>query len=444
MLWSASCLARVDSGLTTIYVPTDSATSEPTNTAAIMFFLELDWQWVVDATVNLLYWPVTPAADLEARLCGPSGSPMTLEPMTPGKPSTYVTLNATLTSPTVYVQATPSWGTSFSMDYANLNGPVPASACTCQPKCFTSSATFITTTDSYNLLTTITSYILQDNGQCSTIWDDYAPAIKLPPWGSQGATSAYTPLVYYDPPYALTSTSSAAGVTTPVNTRAEATYQPPTTTAQPASSAKQPMAVATTDSAAEAADSTTPASSAGWSDSIMAVPQPETQGEISPPSWQPTSVTAEPVNSNDRDSGAAQDSSTQVFIPSTVHSQSTAESVVVSTFSSRGIGDIIAGILGMSRSLSLSDSSVASDSFGEMPLPTLTTSELAIEAATYAANPNGEPSTVSEDFGTSDQGTAGISPSLFGTTGVKLTGDLLHSSTSNLGLTGPPSSREGR
>ncbi|KAK5729772.1 hypothetical protein LTR17_011638 [Elasticomyces elasticus] len=398
----------------------------------------------------------------------------TLDATIPGLPNTFVTDNKTLTSPTVYIQATMhlkhatdyyyvtllaqnptdvssycqtaslNWtsglGTPQSMNYADLNYPVPARAYTCQPKCFdTSSTSFATLVNHTN--TVLTSYHIRRNNQCSTIWDDYAPALQLPFLSMGGGFE--TPLIWYDPPQALTPTSSAAGVTTPVKGPATLAQGTRTIDAQPASSVKQPTPVATTESAAQAGGSTTAASSVMPSDDNVAVPPLGTQITGESPSWRTSSVDSQLESSDAQGSGAVRDSSTKVTLSSTMDPRSAANSVAVSTSSSQGIGDIIAGILGMSRSSNLPGSSVASDSYGGIPLPASVITGDAMETTTRAGGLEDEPSTVSEDFGTSDQNPAGIIASLFATTGAALSRDTLHSVTPSFDLAGSPSLTEG-
>ncbi|KAK0859000.1 hypothetical protein LTS02_009535 [Friedmanniomyces endolithicus] len=227
----------------------------------------------------------------------------------PGRANTIVTLNTTFTSPTVYINVEGTWGyssagtryenrtrillpqsaanvssycsramnypgTLLPVDYANSNYPVPAKAYRCQPKCFTPSwsmhltlSTMLigaangTTTSLYTTWGTDTAsvavlswYPLENN--CSTIWDDYAPALSVPQElfamrpqqeaDSGGCWFIPNPNdLLYDPPTALTQAASAAGPSTPTAYPTSSTAAAAPVAAEPASSLTLPTPVAT-------------------------------------------------------------------------------------------------------------------------------------------------------------------------------------------------------
>ncbi|WPH04622.1 Hypothetical protein R9X50_00751500 [Acrodontium crateriforme] len=219
---------------------------------------------VQTASLRLLYWPVE---TVSGNLCLGNGSTITPTPTIAGSPNTVVYMNTTLTSPTVYMEFKGLWqvdsgdypissyqetllalaptavssrcgkigggfGPPMSMNYANLNQPVPAEAYRCQPKCFTN--------DDLPQLWTRSDYstfmqYATDN-RCSTIWDDYNPALAVPTefatvFPSAGFEDEYPGLpctfylgsveadggLFFDPPSALQPVNTIAGPTTPVN-----------------------------------------------------------------------------------------------------------------------------------------------------------------------------------------------------------------------------------
>ncbi|KAK3108010.1 hypothetical protein LTR53_017850, partial [Teratosphaeriaceae sp. CCFEE 6253] len=160
------------------------------------------------ASLQLLYWPVATASG--GNVCG-NMSTLTATPTIPGQANTVVYMNTTLTSPTVYMEfknvfaigtdyvaessfqqtllALPAtavssrcgllgggFGPPLSMNYADLDEPVPASAYRCQPKCFTNDDLPQSwTVPHYNY----TRYATEN--RCSTLWaDDYRPALSVP------------------------------------------------------------------------------------------------------------------------------------------------------------------------------------------------------------------------------------------------------------------------
>jgi len=185
---------------------------------------------------------------------------VTATPTIPGQPNTVLYMNTTLTSPTVYMQfknvfaigndyvakssfqntllplaptAVSSrcglvgggFGPPQSMNYADLNQPVPASAYRCQPKCFTNDQL------PENWQTPYTKYATEN--RCSTIWNDYNPALSVPTefatvFPSAGFINSDLPglactfildpdggNIFFDPPSALTQAQTAAGPSVP-------------------------------------------------------------------------------------------------------------------------------------------------------------------------------------------------------------------------------------
>ncbi|KAK4894310.1 hypothetical protein LTR27_007443 [Elasticomyces elasticus] len=256
------------------------------------------WDDVVPSNVNsLMYWPVT---TMVGGLCNGNASTMTMGPTISGRPNTFVTLNTTLTSPTVYIAVDGAWGYSSSgttfanqtrlllkhssdavssicakpgggygtpqaMNYADFNYPVPASAYRCQPKCFeqrismhwtqltNSAPPIVMDGTTYKGATTVTVMgetvtTLPDVNLCSTIWDDYRPGLAVPQElldlsptvALGGGLSCYFTVdsnnIFFDPPKPLTQASSVVGPTTPAPVFVSTTSLAPTVTAEPAGS----------------------------------------------------------------------------------------------------------------------------------------------------------------------------------------------------------------
>ncbi|KAK5107663.1 hypothetical protein LTR62_000944 [Meristemomyces frigidus] len=237
-------------------------------------------------SVVLMYWPVS---RISGNLCNASNaSTATMSETITGTPNTFVTLGTTLTSPTNYIQVGGTWaynvgnnrttvstgiwfpesasaissyciqdggglGALEAVDYANFNYPVPASAYRCQPKCHTESDTLVPYIYTQNggssgpnhLVTVTVATPLPPKNWCSTIWDDYAPALSVP----QGLFSIqadhvinanmtcqfllYSNNLLFDPPRALSEASSEAGVTKPNGNPATSTTLAPTMSPQP-------------------------------------------------------------------------------------------------------------------------------------------------------------------------------------------------------------------
>lgn len=242
------------------------------------------------ATVQLLYWPVVRQT---GDLCNNNASLSTLGPTISGKPNTAVYEGTTLTSPTVYVALDGTWrvessGTTYNehsrlilpqkpadvssvcgilgggysshaVNYADFNGDVPGSAYRCQPRCNTHPyAPKYTTTFTVDTAFTLgnvtvpesTRTVLLDDWDatrdgfatenlCSTIWNDYRPALSIPPEFSsmnpaQNMSGFHCEFVFsndsifYDPPKALIPAASIVKPTNPAGTPDDPPY-----TAQP-------------------------------------------------------------------------------------------------------------------------------------------------------------------------------------------------------------------
>jgi hypothetical protein len=229
------------------------------------------------ATVQLLYWPV---ARQSTDLCNGNASLATGTPTISGKPNTAVYQNTTLTSPTVYIALDGTWrvtssGTvvdahsllvlpqkptdvssvcaisgggynTYAVNYADFAGDVPASAYRCQPRCNTNTFTPRWT----NTSTVYTGFTLGDvtvpqstrtfmqydwdgtrdgfpsENLCSTIWDDYRPALSVPKefssmrpaQGMFGLNCDFifsNDSIFYDPPKALMGESAIIKPTLP-------------------------------------------------------------------------------------------------------------------------------------------------------------------------------------------------------------------------------------
>ncbi|KAK5754053.1 hypothetical protein LTS12_015807 [Elasticomyces elasticus] len=261
---------------------------------------------VPHASVQLMYWPVS---TISGDLCRGNVSTTTMDSTISGKANTYVTLNTTLTSPTVYIAIDGKWGytsagatfanqsrflipqsstavsslcgklgggygSPLAMDYADFNYPVPARAYRCQPKCFQShvksswAAMTYTRPDevidgrivvhgSSETVTGESFTTLPPVNLCSTIWNDYRPALAVPqellhmnPVVAMGeGLSCYFTIdsnnAFFDPPKALTQASSAAGPATPDPVAATTTLVSATLSAEPADTSRYSTASST-------------------------------------------------------------------------------------------------------------------------------------------------------------------------------------------------------
>lgn len=217
------------------------------------------------ATVQLLYWPVSRQS---TDLCNGNASLATMTPTISGKPNTAVYEGTTLTSPTVYIALDGTWRVTssgatvdehtllilpqkptdvssvcaisgggyntYAVNYADFAGDVPASAYRCQPRCNTNtfSPTWTNTSIVYTGFTlgdvtvpeSTRTYMNYDwdedrdgypkENLCSTIWDDYRPALSVPaefssmkPAQGMFGVQCYfifgEDSIFYDPPKAL-------------------------------------------------------------------------------------------------------------------------------------------------------------------------------------------------------------------------------------------------
>ena len=251
------------------------------------------------ATVQLLYWPV---ARQTSDLCNGNASLATMTPTISGKPNTAVYEGTTLTSPTVYIALDGTWRVTssgstidehsllilpqkptdvssvcaisgggyntYAVNYADFAGDVPASAYRCQPRCNTNTFSPVWTNTSivYTAFTlgdvtvpeSTRTYMNYDwdktrdgypsENLCSTIWDDYRPALSIPAefssmkpaQGMFGFNCEFifsNDSIFYDPPKALMGESAIIKPTLPGKPPAdpEATAKP---TADPGSTPK--------------------------------------------------------------------------------------------------------------------------------------------------------------------------------------------------------------
>jgi hypothetical protein len=282
--------AKIGQGVTTPASPTSPICGSPTPFTTHVT-LGPPACAVNQATVQLLYWP---AARQSKDLCNNNASLSTMGPTIPGKPNTAVYGGTTLTSPTVYIAVDGTWrvendGTTseghasviiaqnstdvssvcgnlkggyntYAVNYADFAGNVPADAYRCQPRCNTN--TF--TQKWYNVSTVYTGFTLGNvtvpestltfhrytwndtidglptENLCSTIWDDYRPALSIP-----AAFASMNPAqnmsdtiecefvfgddsIFYDPPKALGQRDTIIKPTMPATTLAD-----PISTAMP-------------------------------------------------------------------------------------------------------------------------------------------------------------------------------------------------------------------
>ncbi|TKA64890.1 hypothetical protein B0A55_10928 [Friedmanniomyces simplex] len=437
--------------------------------------------FVPEVGVNLLYWPVTKAS---GNLCNGSAATTPMSETIPGKANTFVTFNTTLTSPTVYINVIGTWGytsagtiyanqtrillpqspasvssycshveghtgTLLPINYADFNYPVPAKAYRCQPKCFSPSfSSYLTLstmpvgavsgtgtslyttwgTETYSVA--VNSWYPLEN-ECSTIWNDYAPALSVPKElfairpvqeGDSGQCyfEANSYNLLYDPPTALTQAASAAGPSTPTSLATASTPVAQTVTAEPASSLSVPTATTTV------ATSSGPAATATVGSALPA----ETQGTASQPNAQlsgengsvpsgtsvqndPNTATRDPAQEPSSPADPSTASSTSTLnngSPNSAYSSGSSEAdppqysgqgqVPQSTATSTtalagGIGGIIASVLGMTSS--------------SVPQP----SDPAAPQATSDAGGAGNP----QDPAPSSADPAGMVVSLLGNTG---------------------------
>ncbi|KAK4580304.1 hypothetical protein LTR86_000507 [Recurvomyces mirabilis] len=353
-------------------------------------------------SVVLWYWPVLAPS---GNICAKNKSTTTMSETISGRPNTIVTMSTTLTSPTAYIEIVGTWaytfsgnattastgiwfsrpsnevssycigdggaiGTPRSINYADFNYPVPAEAYRCQPKCHTASAVAIISTRtqvdaSNHPITTITSVSISDlpsENWCSTIWDDYAPALSVPPELFKMSLQTivnenitcdfqlFSDNLLFDPPRPLTQVASAAGVTTPTAIAATTTTLAPTISAAPGGSPASTSADPTTSTsqvtftshsilipAALPSASRSPNSHISQSSSLIAF-------STAPASAQPVSSVSQ-INQH-TDSGGT--GSVQIGAPTAAGDPSAdAGSQTAPEGASQDVGGVIASVMGM-------------------------------------------------------------------------------------------------
>lgn len=372
--------------------------------------------FAAQASVNLLYWPVV---RFPGNLCKGNWSTKIMSETIPGQPNTVVTLNTTLTSPTNYIQLIGKWGyetggTSYaqqtrvlvprlpsaissycanfngghgppqSINYANFDYPVPASAYTCQPKCYSRivSYSMITTTLSqagsslgdgetqFGVTKTFPRQIystLPAENLCSTIYDDYAPALSVPDElhsltlvselqpGISCTFMVHEDNLFFDPPTALVPAASAALPTTPNQASQAAT----TTSTSVAKSASPASTVSPSTAAVTAGPSPSvtadpgietklPPTTSTTSGSLRSGPkgastEPESSASTpitsARPAADPASGSAPPVQSGNTGASRISQPPGTATLPSSKQASATAAQA--------GIGGVIASIIGL-------------------------------------------------------------------------------------------------
>ncbi|KAK3652595.1 hypothetical protein LTR56_001959 [Elasticomyces elasticus] len=297
------------------------------------------------ASLQLLYWPVS---TVSGDLCHGNASTITATPTIPGQPNTVKYMNTTLTSPTVYFEfknvyaigtdyeakssyqntllPLPSasvssrcgllgggFGGPQSMNYADFNVPVPASAYRCQPKCWTNDRL-----EQYATMSDFTYEKYATENRCSTIWDDYRPALAVPTEFAtvfpsagfkDGMSLACTFIldesgdnIFFDPPKALTQVQSADGPSAPapVNAGPTTSTQNISTTSLIGSSG--PVALvpaATPDSPTAPIDSANPTPTVVENSTPTAPAQESNLDDPPENPIEPPSYPAQPTNSDD-------------------------------------------------------------------------------------------------------------------------------------------------
>ena len=338
------------------------------------------------------------------------------------------------------------------VNYADFNHPVPASAYRAQPKCYTrpfSMSSYTTTQPMYPGGTPVpwtigTYHEFTTENQCSTIWDDYRPVLSIPPEFStmdpahHAGGSISCPFlfdsdaVFFDPPIALTEASSVAEVTTPGSgggsNEATTTKETPPQTAEPGT-----VAAPTTPTATKAPNTATgPKASEGYT----ALPESEDTGgdgsnqqtggadpqptadsgsgssegsdngsdsssgdngsndEGSAPSPQGSDSQENSQGSNGQNSGASGSGA------SGDDDASEGEGQEATPTTSRGIGEIIASVLGMSTDPGSQSSSTAIAGSGS------SSDESAGNGGSEAGSDGSDPSPVSSSGNPSDETSA--------------------------------------
>ena len=295
------------------------------------------------ATVQLLYWPV---ARQTSDLCNGNASLATMTPTISGKPNTAVYEGTTLTSPTVYIALDGTWRvtssgstidehsllilpqkptdvssvcaisgggySTYAVDYADFGGAVPASAYRCQPRCNTNTFTQIFTNTSIvypgftfedtTVPESTRTFMRNDwdrtrdgypsENLCSTIWDDYRPALSIPAefssmnpaQGMFGFNCEFifsNDSIFYDPPKALQGESAIVKPTLPGKPPADpaATAKP---TADPGSVPKPTTPTPTQLPIIETDPPTVPDEPSQSPDPVTSIPDAPSQPSQSP------------------------------------------------------------------------------------------------------------------------------------------------------------------
>ncbi|KAK4957602.1 hypothetical protein LTR10_005569 [Elasticomyces elasticus] len=325
--------------------PTSPICGQPTLPPAVLTSMIPPACAVNTASLQLLYWPVS---TVSGDLCHGNASTITATPTIPGQPNTVKYMNTTLTSPTVYFEfknvyaigtdyeakssyqntllPLPSasvssrcgllgggFGPPQSMNYADFNVPVPASAYRCQPKCWTNDDL-----EQYATMSGFTYEKYATENRCSTIWDDYRPALAVPTEFAtvfpsagfkDGMSLACTFIlneagdnIFFDPPKALTQVQSADGPSAPapVNAGPTTSTQKISTTSLIGSSG--PVALvpaATPDSPTAPMDSAVPTPTVVENSTPTAPAQESNLDDSSEDSIEPPSYPAQPIDSDD-------------------------------------------------------------------------------------------------------------------------------------------------
>ncbi|KAK5124294.1 hypothetical protein LTR85_001997 [Meristemomyces frigidus] len=320
-------------------------------------------------------------------LCRGNGSTVTMSATVPGRPNTFLTLNTTLTSPTVYMQIEGTWlyndsatmqskGSHFwlpqsadavssycgqvgagavkqAVEYADFNHPIPARAYRCQPRCFTNhfSLSKYTTTilgETSGVYTLESDNTLPAENLCSTIWDDYVPALSIP-----AAFTAMKPQidlgdnvschfafdtnnVFFDPPIPLVRATSVNGPVLTAGKNAITTTSMPSLSAEPAGTLGSSTA---TNTGLIVSTSTTTAATRS-----SALPK----SQASVPAG--TRATDDPDQTEVLDTSQASAGTVESSIPAASQSVTAGDPpspTSVSSASTRKVGDIIASVFGM-------------------------------------------------------------------------------------------------
>lgn len=140
-------------------------------------------------------------------------------------------------------------GDGTAVNYADFNHPVPASAYSCANRC-TTGLSYINVNG--------TGYKYTPPAECSTIWDDFNPALAVPTearnlvpeWSTCSFWDAALPNFLFDPPIALRPATAIAIATLPVSESQQTTPASPASTSYTALTETN-SAIPTTTSSAE-------------------------------------------------------------------------------------------------------------------------------------------------------------------------------------------------